>query len=194
MTNHIYVATVRLAHALLIGLAITSAVPAAYADADNAQDIVARAKAQAHHEKKNVFVYFHASWCPWCRQLDKLLDDPTYGPKFRASYVIAAVDIRERGEREKDENPGWDTLMASLRGAAEQDVPYYVILSPMGKKLGDSYRGTSASIPDNAGYPQTEQEITGFLELLKKTAPAFKPGDIKKLGNFFRAHSNPQPH
>ena len=70
-----------------------------------------------------------------------------------------------------------------------QDVSYYVILSAKGKKLGDSCRGTVATIPDNAGYPQTEAEITGFLELLKKTAPAFKPDDLRAPGELFRAHS-----
>jgi thiol-disulfide isomerase/thioredoxin len=175
----------------IAGIALTATLRVAQATPVKAADVVKRAETEARHQKKNVFVYFHASWCPWCKRLEKLLDDTTYGPKFRASYVIAAIDIRERGEKQKDENPGWESLMASLRGAAEQDVPYYVILSPKGQKLGDSYRVAEARIPNNAGYPQTEAEIQGFLDLLAKTASAFTPPDLKDLGDTFRAQSKP---
>ncbi len=189
MTNRIHAGLRHFKNALIIGLVLTAALPVAQAMPVKAADVVKRAETEARRQKKNVFVYFHASWCPWCRRLESLLDDTTYGPKFRASFVIAAIDIRERGEKQKDENPGWDTLMARLRGAAEQDVPYYVILSPKGQKLGDSYRGAEARIPNNAGYPQTEAEIQGFLDLLAKTASAFTPADLKDLGDYFRAHS-----
>ena len=77
MTNLIFAAARRLSHALMLSIAVTSVLPAAHADALKAEDIVKPAQARARHEKKNVFVYFHASWRPWCRRLDKL--QPTSG-------------------------------------------------------------------------------------------------------------------
>ncbi len=171
--------------AQVLTLSVGQATPSA-----SAVEVVKKAEAVAKREKKNVFVYFHASWCPWCKRMERLLADPVYGPKLQASYVIAEIDVRERGERQKDENAGWDKLMANLRGAAEQDVPYYAVLTPKGKKLGDSYRVVDVRIPSNAGYPQTEPEIKGFLDLLARTAPAFTSADLKNLGGYFRTGTN----
>jgi thiol-disulfide isomerase/thioredoxin len=150
----------------------------------SAATVVRDAEAQAAREGKNVLAYFHASWCPWCKRLESLLEDPTFGPKFKESYVIAPIDIRERAELRKNENPGWEKEMLRLRGAPERDVPYLAVLTPLGEKLGDSYR-PAGKIPGNAGYPRTPEEIEGFLALLRRSAKAFTADDRYALKKFF---------
>lgn len=38
---------------------------------DTASDILKNASKKAKLENKNVFVMFNASWCGWCKKMDK---------------------------------------------------------------------------------------------------------------------------
>jgi len=64
------------------------------------------------------------------------------------------------------------------------DVPYIVVLSPDGVKLGDSYRPTG-KIPGNAGFPRTTQEISAFVDLIGKTSHHFPDHDKYQLEAYF---------
>jgi thiol-disulfide isomerase/thioredoxin len=138
-----------------------------------APQVVLQAQRQAARDGKNVLVFFHASWCSWCRRFDKLFASPEFKGPFEDSFVFAKVTVRERDELRRNENLGWAQLMRGLRGAAEQDVPYLAVLSPTGQKLGDSYRPAAGDIPNNGGYPTTPAEVDAFLGLIRRTGRAF---------------------
>ena len=58
---------------LIIGfvIALSSIV-----NAQTATEILTKAQNQAKVENKNVFLIFHASWCGWCKKMEKNMDDP----------------------------------------------------------------------------------------------------------------------
>ena len=160
------------------------------APAPSAEAAILDAQTRAGKSGKNVLVRFTASWCPWCRRFEKLLDDPVLGPRFAASYEIVPITVRERGDLRKNENPGWEAVMRRLRGTKELDVPYLAILSPKGVKLADSYRVPEGKIPGNAGYPRTPEEIDAFLGLVQTTGKAFSEKDRDAL----RKYLSPKPN
>ena len=170
----------------LVALLAVSAPP-------SADQVVRQAQAQAAREGKNVFVKFEASWCRWCRRLNALLTSDRFGRAFRESYVLAPITVREREEKRVLENPGWEATFRRLRGTAEKDVPYVVILDPQGKKLFDSYRPADGEIPGNAGYPQSAREVEAFLDLIRRTGRAFTAEDRLALRDFLRQGDRTAP-
>jgi len=143
------------------------------------------AKAKAEH--KNVLLDFRASWCPWCTRLDALYEDPKFADKYRRSYVIVPITVVEREELKSKTNAGWDALMLKYRKHKDQDIPYVVILSPEGKPLADSWERYGGSLPSNAGFPQTPEEIDAYIKQIAATGSAFSAGDRDRLKAYFEA-------
>ena len=146
-----------------------------------ASQTLANAFVAAKQEKKNVFAYFGASWCSWCRKTDALLAHPEFASRFSESYVVAKITIREREEKRALENAGWETVLASLRGTKDRDVPYYAILDPSGKKLGDGFQHGEGKVPGNGGYPKTGPEADTFVDLIRETGKTFGVKDLARL-------------
>jgi hypothetical protein len=163
----------------LLGLLILALSP------PSADKVIANAAAEAGRQHKNVLVYFHASWCSWCRRTDGLLAHPEFGKKFSDSYVIAEITIRERDEKRALENAGWDKALLKIRGTKDQDVPYLVVLDSKRKKLGDGYRYAEGAVPGNGGYPHTGPEADAFVGLIRQTGKAFTEQDLTKLKAYF---------
>ena len=153
----------------------------------SASEVLAAAQTEAGKSNRKVLVYFHASWCPWCRKLDALLEAPGLKKAFDRSYVVARITVRERAEKKALENLGWEPVMLQYRHAAEQDVPYVVITDATGKKLAESYRGEQAKIPDNAGYPTTRVEIDRFITMIRATGRGFGAMERSYLENYLQA-------
>lgn len=149
-----------------------------------AEAVIRAAQSRAAREGKNVLVLFEASWCKWCRKFDALLADPTLRPAWQKSYVVAKINVREKGDLKRLENPGWEGVMKRIRQQTEVDVPYMAVLDSKGAKLADSLRFGNGPIPSNAGYPALPQEIDGFVGTVQRTGQ-FSPQELDLLKSRF---------
>ncbi len=70
----------------------------------NSNRNINKAQNQAKVENKNVFLIFHASWCGWCKKMEKNMDDPAVKPYFDANYVKTFITVQERAEKKNLEN------------------------------------------------------------------------------------------
>jgi len=158
----------------LAAVVILTAVPALAASAPQpAAALVAAASARAEKSGKNVLVLFHASWCRWCRRLEQFTVADDIKPALEASYELVWLDVQERGEKKALETPGADALYARWGGPG--GLPFYVVLAPGGKVLGDGAK---------IGYPGTPDEVTAFLDLVRGTAPRVQPADLEHMRAF----------
>jgi thioredoxin-related protein len=132
--------------------------------------ILPRAFKQAIRENKNVFVIFHASWCGWCKKLDASLNDPEIKKYFDTSYVIVHFTVQESAANKKLETPGADTILNKY-GGKYAGLPFFVIFDNYGAVIGDSFYKK-----ENIGCPASENEVTAFIDLLKKSSAINEEG------------------
>lgn len=145
--------------ALLFGFAQT-----AFAQ-EKAETVIANAQKKAKAENKNVMVFFHASWCGWCKLMEKKMNVPATKSLFDDNYVLASLDVQERSEKEKLENPGGEEWMDKY-GGKNAGLPYFVFINSKGEVLDNSLNDQK----ENLGCPSTAEEIAAFTAKLKKTS------------------------
>lgn len=121
-----------------------------------AANVLSDALARAKSQSKNVFLYFGAPWCAYCRRMDAFLRRQEIAEAFGSAFVAAKVDVdRMTGGKE----------MSERYGATEEDgIPFFVILDANGEKLADS-----RALEGNVGFPVEPFEIKHFMKLLEKT-------------------------
>lgn len=145
----------------------------------NAQEILNIAFKKAAKENKNVFVIFHASWCGWCKRMDKSMEDINTKNYFENNYVTIHLTVQETPQNKKLETHGADLMLTKYKGEKE-GLPFFVILNPKGNLLGDSFVDGS-----NIGCPAKENEVTAFVALLKKSSNMADEG-LKIIAKRFR--------
>lgn len=159
---------------LIIGfvIALSSIV-----NAQTATEILTKAQNQAKVENKNVFLIFHASWCGWCKKMEKNMDDPLVKSYFDANYVKTFMTVQERAEKKNLETPGGDAVNEKL-GGKDQGLPFWVILDSEGKVLEDSRVNG-----ENIGGPASEEEVNQLITKLETTSKNEKvnPEKIKEV-------------
>ena len=159
---------------LIIGfvIALSSIV-----NAQTATEILTKAQNQAKVENKNVFLIFHASWCGWCKKMEKNMDDPLVKSYFDANYVKTFITVQERAEKKNLETPGGDAVNKKL-GGKDQGLPFWVILDSTGKVLEDSRVNG-----ENIGGPASEDEVNNLIAKLETTSKNEKvnPEKIKEV-------------
>lgn len=134
-----------------------------FANAQTATEILAKAQNQAKIENKNVFVIFHASWCGWCKKMEKNMDDPKVKAYFDSNYVKTFITVQERAEKKNLETPGGDLINEKF-GGKNQGLPFWVILDANGNVLeGSKVNG------ENIGGPASEDEVANLISKLEKT-------------------------
>ena len=141
--------------ALLVGIVtvsgIASTIPAAQTQSGqprriypttDAQEKIDAAFTAAAKDGKHVLLDFGADWCPDCRVLDTLFDDPAVAAVAASSFHIVRVDV---GRRDKNED------LVSAYGSTSGDwIPALVVLDHRKNRIAvtdDKVRVTRRTTP-----------------------------------------------
>ena len=159
----------KLALTLLVTLFTITILMGQDAKPQPADNILKAAYKEAQTSDKNVFLIFHASWCSWCKRLDKAMQSDELKKIFEDNYIITHLDVSEtQPDKIKTlENPGSKEIMAKL-GGEKSGLPFYAFLDADGKKVADS--NVMPTKNPNIGYPGSAEEIDAFGKLLKASA------------------------
>ena len=129
-----------------------------------ASQIMKKAYKEAKKSNKKVLLMFHASWCGWCKRMDKQMQDPAVKEYFDRSFVTTHLTVMESPKNKHLENKGAMDIMKKFK-ADKGGIPFWVIFNKRGKALEES-RDDKGS---NLGCPASEPEVAKFLEILKNT-------------------------
>lgn len=134
-----------------------------------AKEILSKALEQAKKEKKKVFLMYHASWCGWCKKMDKAIEDASCKAIFDKNFVIIHLTVQETEQNKKLENEGAAELLIQHNGANE-GLPFWVFLDDKGKIIENAKlrkSGESLDKGQNIGCPAAENEVEAFIEKLQ---------------------------
>ena len=134
-----------------------------YPPGDAAGEIAAAQKA-ARADGRHVLLDFGADWCPDCRVLGALLEDPAVAPVVTANFHVVRIDV---GRRDKNGD-----LVEKYRATSGDWIPALVVLAPDGATIAvtdDDVRITRRTGKDD------------LITLLKSWAPKQR---VKALAAF----------
>ena len=132
---------------------------------ESASAILSKAMEKAKIENKNVFIMFHASWCGWCKKMDKNMKNKACNTFFDKNYVFEHLVVNEATDKKHLENPGAEALLAKYKGETA-GIPFWLIFDKNGNFLADSFDGNG----QNLGCPVSKEEVSVFIEKLKRTS------------------------
>ncbi|MCS6796672.1 MAG: thioredoxin family protein [Raineya sp.] len=147
-----------------------------------AEKVLQEALQNAQKDKKKVLVIFEASWCGWCKKMQKALNDECCKDFFQKNFVIVSLVVNEFGEKKSLENAGGEAYLEKW-GGKNQGIPYWVILDKKGNLLENSKMGNG----ENIGCPAQPEEVEAFIEKLKKNIKMSKK-EIAKIRERFLAN------
>ncbi len=154
---------------------------------EHANDILKQACEIAGKESKNVMIIFTASWCGWCKKMDKSIEDAACKDYFEKNYVIRHLVVDESKDKLNLENPGAKEFRAKHNGDG-QGIPFWLIFDKDGNMLADSKMRKDKDGPrdgDNTGCPANEKEVNYFISVLQKTSNITSP-QIESVRKRFR--------
>jgi thiol-disulfide isomerase/thioredoxin len=106
---------------LITGLVATQAV---FYPPTGAAEEIDRAIAAAKRDGKHVLLDFGADWCPDCRVLGKLFEEPAVAKTLEANFHVVRIDV---GRRDKN-----GELVAKYKATSDAWIPAVVVLAPDG--------------------------------------------------------------
>lgn len=146
---------------------------------ENADAVLKTSLETAKKENKNVLLFFHASWCGWCKLMEKNMQAESTQAYFSRNFVLASVDVMESEKKKYLENPGGEKLLLKYAGR-ETGLPFWIILDKDGKILTDSFNEKG----ENLGSPASPEEVEIFVSKLQKTT-AITPEEIAAVKKVF---------
>jgi len=154
----------------------------------SADKILKETLTQAKKEHKKAFILFHASWCTWCRKMDKSMNDEACKALFEKNYVINHIVVLESKDKENLNNPGSMDMLKLYKGD-KGGIPFWLIFDENGKLLTDSKTRADGVLLDdtgsNMGCPSTDQEIADFMIKLKKTSK-LNDAELETISTVFK--------
>ena len=108
---------------------------------------------------------FHASWCGWCKKMDRNMKLRNTITLFNNNYVIEHITVLESNTNKKFENPGGEDFL-NKNGGKDEGLPFWIILDAEGNQLTNSKNDKS----ENLGCPATLKEVNSFIGKLKATS------------------------
>ena len=141
--------------------AVSAQTPAlSYPASDSAADID-KALSAAARDGKHVLLDFGADWCPDCRVLGALFEDPVVAPFARENFHIVRIDV---GRRDKNSN-----LIAKYQATAGEWIPAVVVIDKTGKTVG---------LTDSAVRLTRRTTPQELLAILRQWAPKKRPLEV----------------
>ncbi len=170
--------------AVLLAAAPALAATAATAPAP-AREVVASLLARAKASGRAPLVLFHASWCGWCRKLEKTLSSPEVKPIVEKHFETAWLQVQERAAKKALENPGGNELLATW-GGGDAGLPFYAVLDAKGAVVASALmKGPDGKAAGASGFPGTTEEIDHFLAMVRKGAPRISQAELDTLRKAF---------
>ncbi|MFI2743421.1 thioredoxin family protein [Zhouia sp. PK063] len=131
----------------------------------SSNEVLKEAISQAQQTNKNIMIIFHASWCSWCKRMDKQMNSENCKALFDKNYVIKHLTVYENTEHKKDENLGAEEMILKYNNNQKTGIPFWLIFDEKGNLLTDSKNNGQ-----NMGCPTTKEEVAAFLDKLKNTS------------------------
>jgi protocatechuate 3,4-dioxygenase beta subunit len=154
-----------------------------HGDGGSAYALLNAARIKAAREGKSIFLVFHATWCGPCFLLHRYLEDPKIKQVLEKHFVVQDLDIWEKGNLTKWENPGGVDIYKQYGGPGT--IPFYAVLDPKGKKLGDAMHDGQ-----NIGMPKQTDDIECFLDILRRAQPSLTSDEIMLLKAELKQHAS----
>lgn len=142
---------------------------------------------RATREDKNVLLIFRASWCGWCRKMDRSLEDSACREAFQKNYVIVHLTVSEAPDKKHLEHPGADSIRKRYYGE-EMGLPFWTVFDNRGGWLADARKrepGAPRDTGENVGCPASEKEVAHFISVLRATS-RMGDADLEAVRQRFR--------
>lgn len=131
-----------------------------------ASKIMRIAYKKAKKEDKNVLLMFSASWCGWCKRMDKNINNEKVKAYFDKNFVTTHLIVKESKDKKHLENIGAMDILKEHK-ADKGGIPFWVIYN----KKKNVVTNSKDEKGNNLGCPATVKEVTEFIKKLKKAAP-----------------------
>jgi hypothetical protein len=142
-----------------------------YVDAQQAHTIYSAALDRAQLAEKPVFILFTQDEF-WCQKLENYLADKDVARVLDKYFILISLRI--------DAMVGAEQMYYERGG--DRGVPAYKIVDPRGEFLVDS-----GDVGQNIGFPNTNEEVTRYLEMLTTACPEITAEEQTLLRNKLEA-------